>query len=1222
MHFTLQAAKHLAVSVSLLLLFGIAHDSASAQVDTGSIVGQVTDLTGATVPGATITIAEDNTGIRSVAKAGSDGSFTFSPVKLGLYTVTAEKEGFKKSVQRHVEVTIQSRLEIGFRLEVGSIAESVQVESTVPLLETQTSSVQQLVDARAINDLPLNGRNPAFLAQLSPGVTFAQNDGRNLQASGSFTANGAKRTQNNYLLDGMDNNAAIGDLVNQAQYVVMPPPDALREFTVQTSNYSAEFGHSAGAVLNVSTKAGTNRFHGNLWEYVRNDLFDAKDYFVLANQAKPKFRLNQFGGTLGGPVIIPHLYNGHDKTFFFIDYQGTRIVQGKTYTKNVPTVAEAASNFTNLQDLITLQTGSRRDALGRSFPTGTVFDPATTRAIPASGLDPVTGLTGAAGGYVRDPFYNGPTAGKQTYTDATSIGLLNRIPASRMNPNAVNLLKLYPAPTGSGLVNNYTSSPSNVTNVNSFDTRIDQQISQRDSVFFRYSFAYNDQTTPGPFPGIADGGTSRPGNGYTESQNGALSWTHILTSHLVNEARIGYSRVFDKRLQPQANTFGIPDQYGIPGIPQIAQNGGLPLFEFGGANGLANLGAAGTLPSDKASNILQITENLSIDRSRHQIRTGFEFQKVAFPMATPTASRGDFVHNGIYTSVVNSTDGSTDRAQFVLNPIATTVPGGVSFLGGANTLTATNFPPAFYPIRNYYAVYAQDSWRVTPKLTLNMGLRYEFLGVPAERDGRIGNFVAAATGDTPDGLSHYYFPQRTLSQLGTTFTSFLAANNILLTPTADNAIGLAQKTNFAPRLGFAFQPGTKISVRGGYGMFYQANENHGLSISPYINFPFQVTTSFTGGSAVAGIVNPSTGLVDGSIGPIAQGFNNISLAPSSVAPGSLAFNGEPRFQKTGYSQAYSIQLQYQVASNTIFFAGYIGGNARHIQTGLPTNTTNLIRPATTTLRTISFFPNFATGGTYLSRNGASNYNSLQFGAERRFSHGLAFTANMTYSKCMSNIRDLLDNGVGGVRAPYVTGLGLGADNTLCDIDVRRIVHTSGTYELPFGKGRQYLTHGAAAWLAGGWSTNWIVTAQDGQPLSVSCTTTTASGLGCFALKVPGQNPYAGAHNASQFLNPSAFVDPPAATTAASTPANLGGPGGQVSGPPFRRLDLSVFRRFPAFHESYFEFRGEVFNVTNTPNFAQPTSLNFTTPSSFARIAATRDNPNDPREIQLSGKYYF
>jgi hypothetical protein len=528
----------------------------------------------------------------------------------------------------------------------------------------------------------------------------------------------------------------------------------------------------------------------------------------------------------------------------------------------------------------------------------------------------------------------------------------------------------------------------------------------------------------------------------------------------------------------------------------------------------------------------------------------------------------------------------------------------------------------YYPIRKYYGAYGQDTWRLNNKLTLNLGLRYEYIGVPAERDGRLGNLVAAVTGDTPDGLSHYYFPRRHLSELSTAFTSALSAGNVLLTPTDDSSIGIAQKTNLAPRLGFTVQPVERVSIRGGYGLFYQANETHGLSISPYINYPFQVTTSFTGGSAVAGIVNSATGKADANIGPISQGFQNISLSPSTVTPGSLSFNGEPRYPKTGYSQAYNLQVQYQVARSTVLFVGYVGENARHLQTSLPTNTTSQIQPGTVALKTISFFPTFATGGTYLSHNGASSYNSLQFGAERRFSNGLAFLANMTYSKCMSNVRDLLDNGVGGVRAPYVQGMGIGADNTLCDVDVRRIVHTSGTYELPFGAKHRLLASGIGSWVAGGWSTNWILTAQDGQPFSIPCSTTTASGLSCFALKVPGVDPYSGPHNATQYLNPNAFVDPPSATAGAGTIANLGGPGGQVIGPAYRRVDLSLFRRFYVRRESYLEFRAEVFNVTNTPNFAQPTSLAFTTPSSFARISSTRDNPNDPREVQFSGKFYF
>jgi Carboxypeptidase regulatory-like domain/TonB-dependent Receptor Plug Domain len=470
--------QRVAQLVSAVALFLTMTSSLHAQVDTGSLAGTVTDTSGAAIANADLELREESTGITTRLHSGKEGNFNFSPLKLGVYTLTVTHEGFKQSVTDHLEVTIQSRLEVKPHLEVGAASEVVQVSSDSPLLETRSSSVQQLVEERTINALPLNGRNATFLAQLSPGVTFAQNDSRNLQASGSFSANGARRTQNNYLLDGMDDNAAIADLVNQAQYVVMPPPDALREFTVQTSTYSAEFGHSAGAVLNVSTKSGDNRLHGNVWEYLRNDALDAKDYFVLANQPKPAFRQNQFGGTLGGPIVIPKLYDGRNRTFFFGDYQGSRIAQGKTYTSTVPTLVERNSGYTNLQDLITLQSGTRTDALGRVFPVGTVFDPSTTRLLSTGGLDPVTGS------YVRDPFYAGALAGQSNFNSGANRALLNQIPAGRLGANAIALLN----PTGTALQNNYVSSPVNSTTTDSFDMRFDETVSQRDSAFLRYSF--------------------------------------------------------------------------------------------------------------------------------------------------------------------------------------------------------------------------------------------------------------------------------------------------------------------------------------------------------------------------------------------------------------------------------------------------------------------------------------------------------------------------------------------------------------------------------------------------------------------------------------------------------------------------------------------------------------------------------------------------------------
>ena len=742
------------IVLAVFLLFTAFYGS--AQVDTGSIVGTVTDTSGAAVPQAKITVKDEATGRIVAQQSALDGSYTFSPLKIGNYTLTVEKNGFQTSVQQHIEVTVQGHLEINPKLQIGQVTQEIQVSSAGPILETQTSSIQQLVNQRPINDLPLNGRNAVFLAQLSPGVTQSQNDSRGLQASGSFTANGSRRTQNDYLLDGMDDNVAIADLVNQSQFVVLPPPDALREFTVQTSDYSAEFGHSAGAVLNLTTKSGSNSFHGDLWEFVRNDFFDAADYFVLPTQRKPEYRLNQFGGTLGGPLSIPHLYSGKDKTFFFVDYQGTRIVQGKTYTETVPTTAENSSGFSNLQDLIALQTGTKSDLLGRTFPSGTVFDPATSRAVTANQPDPVTGLTPTASGDVRDPFYAGTVGNMTNFATPTAEALMNKIPSTRINPAAVALLDLYPAPTKSGLTNNYTVSPNLTTDIDGFDVRFDENFGPKDSAFARYSYVYSSQFQPSPFPGVADGAPSRPGTGWTESQNEALSETHIFSSKLVLEARVGYSRVADDRFQYDANVLGIPEKYGIQGIPQIPTNGGLPTLNFGT---LSAMGAAGTIPSSKASDIFQVSENLSIDRGRHQLRVGDEYQYIAFPTLTPTTPRGSFTNGGIYTSVVNSTDSSTDRAQFVLNPEAATVAGGISNVGGANAMSASNFPPAFRLVRPYFGAYVQDNWRISTKLTLNLGIRWEFIGAPEEANSRFANMVPAQTGTTSDGVSRFYMPQ-------------------------------------------------------------------------------------------------------------------------------------------------------------------------------------------------------------------------------------------------------------------------------------------------------------------------------------------------------------------------------------------------------------------------------------------------------------------------------
>src|SRR6266481_910876 len=430
-----------------------------AQVDTGSISGTVTDSTGAIVKGATVKLLNEGTSAELTTTAGDAGTYTFSPVRIGNYTLTVSAQGFQTTTQHHITVNVGSALLVNFTLKPGAVSETVEVTSTTPLLETQDASVGQVVDSRNVNNLPLNGRNFTFLAQTVAGVNTPQADTRGNAASGAFAANGNRPAQNNYMLDGIDNNSDTVDFLNGTNFVVLPPVDAIEEFKVQTSDFSAEFGRSGAAVLNATIKSGTNNFHGTLWEFFRNDKLDAADFFEKAqNIKKGELRQNQFGLSAGGPVLIPKLYNGKNKLFFFGDFEGLRRRQGTVLNGAVPTVAERNSNYTDFTDL--LQSGNpQTDALGRTVPAGTIFDPATTRLVIAGQVDPVSGLlaptsTKVPAGtreYVRDPFGScGPAT--LTFTPgACNLNNLSAAAAGRFDPNAIKLLNLFPLPTGSGI---------------------------------------------------------------------------------------------------------------------------------------------------------------------------------------------------------------------------------------------------------------------------------------------------------------------------------------------------------------------------------------------------------------------------------------------------------------------------------------------------------------------------------------------------------------------------------------------------------------------------------------------------------------------------------------------------------------------------------------------------------------------------------------------------
>ena len=1229
----------------VLFLTAISVTSLRAQVDTGSITGTVTDPSGAVVSGAKVTLTNEGTGTSLSTTTGADGVYEFSPVRIGSYKLDLSAGGFKKEIQTHVVVDVSARVPANFKLQPGAVSETVEVTSAAPVLQSQDASVGQVIDQRSVNDLPLNGRNFTFLAQLAAGVNTPQADTRGNAGSGAFTANGNRPAQNNYMLDGIDNNSDTVDFLNGTNFVVLPPVDAIQEFKVQTSDFSAEYGRSGAAVLNATIKSGTNQFHGAAWEFFRNDKLDAPDYFEDAGHVpKGELRQNQFGGMIGGPVLT-------NKIFFFADYEGLRRIQGTILTGSVPTAAERSSGYTDFTDLIALQSssGTLTDQLGRTMPYGTILDPATTReTTPTSGV------------FVRDPFGTCP-ASTTNFTLAACN--LNMIPVGRLDANAIKLLNLYPNPTGSGLFSNFANSPKLDEHSNAFDARLDLNANDKNQLFFRFSYKDDPQLIPAIFGGIADGGAFQQGNQTALAQQSALAYTHVFSPNLVNVARAGLNYLHTTRVSPEAlNSTDIPSTFGIPDIPQGHENGGLPAF---GINGLTTLGSNAFLPSDEVSSTFQLTDDLTKIYGKHTFKMGFEWQHVKFSTLQPPWSRGEFDYNGNYTEIpsgVPSGDqGNTGRAAFLLTPVPAQNGGSVNYVGGSTNIYASNISLTDNG-KNYYGTYFNDDWKINSKLTVNLGLRWDFFGLVYEHHGAQANFVPSGA---PTGGPMYILPGGSNpANLSTSFTNLLAADGIglAITNKYGKGLGNSQKANFAPRLGFAYQVTPKLVARGGFGMFYNGFENRGFSPNLGENYPFQFNfnygqpndwtpRTFPGCSAVSSVGYTAT---------FEAGFACTPLDPTLVQANGLGLRGIQFNYQTPYTMSGNFTLQYQLTPTLTVQAGYVTSLARHLEVFPGSNNPTQILPTGKQLTntaganggpgTGAFpasqgglpFPDFGGNNSYALTAGNSFYHGLQTRAEKRFASGLNFLATYTWSKTRTDAVDLLNGGSNaGYRAPDIVGLGIHYDYGLAPFDIRNVFHLSGGYELPFGKGKRYLADsGVASKVFGGWSVNTSLVLQGGQPITLTCpsnTVSTSASSNCYDLIVPGQSLGRGLHidsngKLSFFNNPKAFSQPAPCTALPCPVSALGGPPDQIAGPPFKRMDFSIFKNMQLSERFRLEFRTEIFNIFNHPNFNAPNfggngvvavsgSGNYTS-SSFGEIGSTRDAPYDPRQIQFALKLYF
>jgi hypothetical protein len=1192
--------------------------SSRAQVDTGSLTGTVTDTAGAVIPGGNVSLTNDASQVRATTTTTSTGTYTFESVKAGAYTLVVELPGFKKFTSAGVEIHVQQRNTIDVTLQPGAVTEQVTVTAASPLLQSEDASIGQTIDSETVNNTPLNGRDWVSIGQVAAGVTTAAGGSVN---DPTYTVNGINSGQNDFRLDGIDDNVEqYGGTSGTGNASIIPPPDAIQEFKLQTGDYSAEFGHSTGGVVNAVIKSGGNQLHGDLFEYFRNDVLDANDYFSNRNGIPiQEYRQNQFGGTVGGPVYIPKLYNGKNKTFFFFDYQGTRIIQPISATSTVPTASMANSGFTNLQDLITDNAGTRTDGLGRIFSVGTVFDPSTTRTVAPGAIDTRSGFQNGSSNAisVRDPFYaGGGVAGIQNFVPLAAN--LNLLPASRLDPNVVRLLALYPSPNRAGFINNYFQNARSSQNINQYDIRIDQNFNIHDTIFGVFSRSHRVLLQPGNLPGLADGQVF--GTGTQDSPHFAVAagYDHTFSSTLSNEFRFGFNQNTDNVIPSEGNTPGIPEQFGITGVPAIANNGGLPPIDIGG---LANLGVATYIPTIRTIQSLELSDNLAKNVGAHNFKVGYQIVRIAGDITQPPFAKGFYTFSGQYTTVPNTlsqssqinqtpASGITGISDALLTPIPSTV-GGPNNVGGLSQFSGSNFAST-NDLRYYMGTYFQDDWKTTPNLTLNLGIRWDRTTPYAEVNGRQANFQAT-NGNGPGGI--FYIPSKTFAYpRSESFNTLTAKDGISIQPTSLST-GTAQYTNFAPRLGFAYRINTRTVIRGGYGIAYGSLANIGFGGTLGTNYPFLYAVGLTSPNASTPIVLPN--------GQTAQLENSLSVEnlgnSAAVNASGISLAGRQFHFQTPYSQTTNLTVQYQLDNHDAFQVGYVGTLGRHLDIlGSHNSPSQAVAPGANIFNYIPF-PDFSPNSAYESTNGSSNYNSLQAAYNRELNHGISVAFNYTYSKCFSDAAQF-NSSFPGYRAQFLSGFGIQGDTQLCDTDAKHVLHAVGTFQLPVGRGRSFLasSNRVVDTIIGGWSFNYLFSHQSGQPFTINCPIATSAFFGCYANTIPGESLY-GPKNVNHWLNSAAFSNPAVLTGPANNFAFLGGEGQQARGPAYNDLDASLFKQFPIRESVHAEFRAEAFNLTNTAQFGQPNSLDFTNTTNFSQITTLRGNP---RLLQLALKLYF
>jgi hypothetical protein len=1061
-----------------------------------SIRGVVTDPAQAMVPGVSVTITNVATGVAHTVQTNDEGFYVVPFLTPGAYRAEASKSGFAAVVKSGINLDVGQAARLDFTLEVGAVSQTVEVSAAATLIDSQSSVVGQVIGNKSIVELPLNGRNYLELAQLTAGVAPAR-DSRS-GGAGAFASVGQHGAQTNISLDGVDNSSRLsgGMLGNQAQ-IVTPSIDAVQEFKVVTNNNSAEYGFRMGGTVLVTTKPGTNDLHGSLYEFLRNDKLDGANFFAVG-RPKPSYRHNQFGGTIGGPIL-------RNRTFVFGSYEGLRVRQGLSRLTTVP-----------------------GDAVRRGeFPaTRTIYDWTTTSEA-------------GPGRFVRQPFAN------------------NQIPASRVDPITRKVIDLYPMPNLPGLVNNHFFSPSQQNRSDQVDMRLDHLFTQNHRSFVRWSRREFDIVTPGNLPLPADSGWQTTS---MLAHNVAGNLNSVLSPSINNEFRVGVitsDGAFDLPWKDRLDL-------GIPGIPDFgdANARGLPRFQ---PTGYAQIGSPSFWPNNNDLNVFQITDQLLVIRGRHVLKFGFDFRRENLFRRAARFARGFFNFNGAFSQDPQNRGRTGDAMADFLLGVSTT-----STLGNPNGETA---------VTHNYAGFIQNDWRVTPRLTLNLGVRWEMFGPPSFKNLE----------ETPVSIFKFAYGSQDYQ---------------ILRPKDESDCGCERDlNNFAPRIGLAYQVTPRMVVRSGFGVMYGQPD----SISFFGDARFQnLPPEFTE------ITFPTDSLRQPSR-IVSQGFP-AGLFPATSVLEDVFVNTADRFIPTQYSMQWFTDIQHELPKDAVLTLSYIGSGTRQL-----TQLRNLNQPLTPgpgSVKSRSPWPYFG-WIMYRQAIGNASYQALTAKVEKRYSQGLSLLAAYTWAHSIDNAVEAL-NTAGGQELQDSYDLKRHRANS--SFDIRHSFVASPVYDLPFGKGRTWLnTSGPVDWILGGWQISGILQLRSGPPFTplvsvdISNTGTTNPTGGTSNQNHPdrirnGELP-ASERSIDRWFDVSAFAIP-ANYTYGNSGRNI------LRGPNFRNLDFKIGKNFNIREGKRLEFRCELFNATNTPHFALPApNVNLATAGRITAAGA-------PRHIQFGLKFVY